>query len=156
MFSLWIDYPSKEEEERIVATTTEDFEAQVQQVYTREQVMAFQHLVRRIPASRHTVNYAVSIARATRPNDPESGAFAQQYVEWGAGPRASQHMILAAKALAVLDAQPTVSAEHIREVAPFVLRHRVLPNYNAAGDGISAAKIIEHILQRTEEPVYSM
>jgi MoxR-like ATPase len=156
MFSLWMDYPSKVEEEQIVHATTETIEPQVQQVFTREQVMAFQHLVRRIPVSRHVVSYAVAIARATRPKDEDASDYARQYVEWGAGPRGSQHMILAAKALAVIDGQPTVSAEHIRNVAPFVLRHRVLPNYNAAGEGIDAGILVRRILDEVNEPMYAM
>jgi MoxR-like ATPase len=156
MFSLWVEYPSKQEEEKIVTATTVDVEAKVERVYTREQMMEFQHLVRRIPVSQHVVSYAVSLARATRPKDEDAAACARQYVEWGAGPRASQHMILAGKALAVLDAQPTVSAEHIRQAAPLVLRHRVLPNYNAAGEGIDAAWIVQRVLDEVPEPMYAM
>ena len=102
------------------------------------------------------MSYAVSIARATRPDDEEAAEVARHYVEWGAGPRASQHMILAAKAMAVLDGQPAVTAEHIRQVAPFVLRHRVLPNYNAAGDDIDSAQIVDRVLEQVGEPMYAV
>ncbi|MCC7424261.1 MAG: MoxR family ATPase [Planctomycetaceae bacterium] len=154
MFSLWMDYPSAEEEEEIVIATTEDRTPMVNSVCTLDQVTAWQHLVRRIPVSRHVVKYAVSLARNTRPDQPDAIQYVRDFVAWGAGPRASQHMILAAKALAVLDGQPTVTAEHIREVAPLVLRHRVLPNYNASGEGITSAAIVKRILDEPLEPIY--
>jgi len=155
MFSLWMGYPSAEEEEEIVLATTEDSTPTIEPVYTLDQVAAFQHLVRRIPVSRHVVRYAVAIARATRPDNPQATAYVRDYVSWGAGPRASQHMILGAKALAVLDGQPTVSAAHVRQVVPLVLRHRVLPNYNASGEGITSADIIQHVLGTVREPAYA-
>jgi MoxR-like ATPase len=154
MFSLWMTYPSAEEEESIVLATTEDKEPAVQPVLSLTDVTAFQHLVRRIPVSRHVVKYAVSLARTTRPDSPEADKYVRDYVAWGAGPRASQHMILGAKALAVLDGRPAVTADHIRQIAPLVLRHRVLPNYNASGEGITSADIVQHILERPSEPVY--
>ena len=154
MFSLWMDYPSADEEEQIVMATTEDFTPQVEAVYSLKQVLAFQHLVRRIPVSRHVVKYAVAIARATRHEDASAGKYVRDYVSWGAGPRASQHMILGAKALAVLDGLPTVSSAHIRQVAPLVLRHRVLPNYNANGEGITSADIVKQVLKEVREPTY--
>jgi len=154
MFSLWVDYPTLEEEERIVAATTARQTAEVRQVYTCEQLMGFQDLVLRLPVSRHIVSYAVAIARSTRPLGGMAGEFTRKYVEWGAGPRASQYMVLAAKALAVLDGQPTPTAGHVRQAAPFVLRHRVLPNYNATGDGITAQQIVEHVLGEIREPDY--
>ena len=152
MFSLWMTYPSALEEEDIVLATTEEHEPQVEAIYSLDQVISFQRLVRRIPVSRHVVKYAVALARATRPE--EADAYAKNYIAWGAGPRASQHMILGGKALAMLDGQPTVSAEHIRQVAPFVLRHRLLPNYTASGEGITSADIVKHIIENVREPVY--
>ena len=154
MFSLWVDYPSVEEEEEIVMATTAPQERAVQEVFSREQMMTFQELVRRIPASRHVVSYAVAIARATRPISGTAGDYVRQYVEWGAGPRASQYMVLAGKALAVLDGQTSVCAEHVRTAAGFVLRHRVLPNYNATGEGITAQQIVEKVLSEIKEPDY--
>ena len=127
-----------EEEEQIVTATTAIQDATVSEVYSRDQMIAFQELARRMPVSRHVVSYAVAIARSTRPGGGTAGDYVKQYVEWGAGPRASQYMVLGGKALAVLDGVPAVSAAHVRQVAPFVLRHRVLPNYNATGEGITA------------------
>jgi MoxR-like ATPase len=155
MFSLWMGYPSREEEEHIVLATTEEIVPVVESVCSLERITAFQQLVRRVPVSRHVVKYAVSLARSSRPDTPDALPYVRQYVSWGAGPRASQHMILGAKALAVLDGEPTVSAKHIRQVAPLVLRHRVLPNYNAAGEGVDAAAIVRHILEKTVEPTYA-
>jgi MoxR-like ATPase len=154
MFSLWMGYPSRSEEEDIVLATTVDSVPEVKQVCSIEQMSAFQHLVRRVPASRHAVGYAVGLARSTRPDNPDSSDYVKKYVSWGAGPRASQHMILGAKALAVLDGKPTVSSEHIREVAELVLRHRVLPNYTASGEGIDSARIIGQVIKDFDEPIY--
>jgi len=155
MFSLWVDYPSVEEEEAIVHATTSPMVVKVQSVFSKEQMMAFQELVRRVPVSKHVVSYAVALARATRPNDVAAGKATQEFVEWGAGPRASQYMILAAKALAVLDGATAVTAGHVREAAVIVLRHRVLPNYNATGEGMTAGTIVEMILKEVKEPSYA-
>ena len=155
MFSLWMEYPSRSDEENIVLATTVDSVPEVKQVCSIEQMVAFQHLVRRVPVSRHAVSYAVGLTRSTRPDDREASDYVKKYVAWGAGPRASQHLILGAKALAVLDGKPTVSTEGIREVAAFVLRHRVLPNYTASGEGIDSARIIRHVIEDFNEPVYT-
>ncbi|QDT94971.1 AAA family ATPase [Gimesia aquarii] len=154
MFSLWMEYPSVEEEENIVLSTTEEHEPTVQSVCSLEDVKSYQQLVRRVPVSRHVVSYAVALARKTRPELPEADQYVRDYISWGAGPRASQHMILGAKALAVLDGEPTVSAQHIRQVAPLVLRHRVMPNYNASGEGIDSDAIVRHVLDQPAEPIY--
>ncbi|QDT47238.1 ATPase RavA [Symmachiella dynata] len=153
MFSLWMDYPDADEEVEIVLATTEDSESEVKAVCTAEEIQAFQHLVRRIPVSRHVVRYAVMLARATRPEGDLTFDFVTDYVSWGAGPRASQHMILAAKALAVVNGEPAVSTEHVRKVAPLVLRHRILPNYSATGEGIDARAIVTRIIEEVSEPV---
>jgi MoxR-like ATPase len=155
MFSLWMDYPSAEEEVEIVLATTEDFSAEVHPVCSLEEMNAYQHLVRRIPVSRHAVSYAVALTRATRPTSDVVLKYVADYVSWGAGPRASQHTILAAKALAVIEGAPAVTAEHIREVAPLVLRHRVLPNYSATGEGIDSLTIVRKIVESIQEPLSS-
>ena len=155
MLSLWMDYPPVEEEERIVRETVTPRPRAIEAVLDRETMLAYQALVRRMPVSDHIVSYAVAIARATRPGSAAAHEMAQQYVEWGAGPRASQHMVLAGKALALMDGTPTVTAGHIREAAPHVLRHRVMPNYHAAGDGIDARIIVERIVEEIHEPSYA-
>ena len=154
MFSLWVEYPSVEEEEAIVHATTSPKEVNVEAVFSKDQMIAFQQLVKRVPVSRHVVSYAVALARATRPSDAGAGTTTREFIEWGAGPRASQYMILAAKALAVLDGQTAVTAAHVREAAIIVLRHRVLPNYNATGEGMSAGQIVGKILKEVKEPGY--
>jgi MoxR-like ATPase len=155
MFSLWMDYPNVEDEERIVMETTAPRPVSLEQVFSQEKMMAYQALVRRVPVSRHVVSYAVALARATRPGTPASSSIATRFVQWGAGPRAGQHMVLAGKALAVLDGAPTVSANHIRQAAPLVLRHRVLPNYQAAGEGLTTAEIVARIIEQISEPQHA-
>ena len=154
MFSLWMDYPAVEDEEQIVMKTTLSELPQVEPIFTKEQLIAFQALVRRLPVSRHVVSYAVAITRATRPNNAAASEFVRTHVEWGAGTRAAQHMVLAGKALAVLRGQPTVAIQQIRELAPFALRHRVIANYQAAGEGIDPPKIIDRVLNEIAEPQY--
>lgn len=154
MFSLWVDYPARDEEEAMVSATTQPRDESVEQIFTKEQLLDFQNLVLRMPASQHVVSYAVSLARATRPDDALADDYVRRYVRWGAGPRAGQFLVLAAKAYAVLDGRPTVSAQDIREAAQGVLSHRVLPNYHAAGEGISAKQIIEHVVKNTPESDY--
>ncbi len=149
MFSLRMDYPSVAEEERIVAA---DPPVDVAPVLHAARALAMQDLVRRMPASDFAVRHAVALTRATRPTDASASDFVRRHVEWGAGPRAAQHLLLAGKALAALEAQPTVSLRHLRQAAPFVLRHRVLPNFTAAGEGLDAAAVVEHVLRHTPEP----
>ncbi len=155
MFSLWIDYPTTDEEEEIVQKTTSPQDVSIKQIFTREEMNAFQQLVLQIPVSQHVVSYAVAIARSSRPQSPTASEYVRRYVEWGAGLRASQYMVLAAKALAAFEGEPTVSAKHVRQAAPLVLRHRVLPNYNATGDGVTAQQITERLLEETKESDYA-
>ncbi len=153
MISLWMDYPSVEEEEEIVHRTTRDDEPTVRPVLGREEMLTFQHLVRRVPATRYVVSYAVALARATRPNRPSAADVTRDYVEWGAGPRAAQYMVLLGKALAVTTGQPAVTAAHIRQAAPWVLRHRVIPNYRATGEGMTSLDIIGNIIESVRAPI---
>jgi MoxR-like ATPase len=155
MFSLWMDYPSAEEELAIALTTSDANLATVQTISSLAQIASWQQLVRRLPVSPHVARYAVLLARATRPSDSEASAYVRQYVTWGAGPRASQYLLLAARSLAVLDGEPAVTAEHVREAAPLVLRHRVLPNYHATGEGVTALQIVEEVVKQQAEPMYA-
>jgi MoxR-like ATPase len=154
MFSINITYPDRADELRIVnETTTSDFPI-VRPVFTKAEVLRFQALLRRVPVSTHVLEYAVDLARASRPNADKQNAFVNEYVEWGAGPRASQYLVLGAKALALLDGRPSPSSDDVREIARPVLEHRVLPNYKAAGEGITPAQIIESLLINVKEPDY--
>ena len=142
MFELRVGYPSREEEERIVAATTGDVEAEVRPVLTAERLSALQHLVRRLPAPPSVVEYAVRLARATRPGDPEAPADVRKYVSWGAGPRASQYLVLGAKARAAMDGRAMPDLEDVRAVALAVLRHRVVVNFQAEAEGVGVERLL--------------
>src|SRR5207302_1188860 len=131
MFELRVGYPSKDEEERIVESTTGDVGASITPVLTAEDVLTLQHLVRRIPVPQPLVRAAVTLVRMTRPPDAEAPPFMKQFVSWGAGPRASQYLILGAKARAALDGRPMPDEDDLRAVAPTVLTHRLVINFAA-------------------------
>jgi MoxR-like ATPase len=145
MFHISVAYPSDEEEQRIVATTTSAYQADVGRVLGRERILDLQKLVRRIPVSDHVVRYAVKLARASRPG-AESASFVRDWVSWGAGPRAAQFLVLGAKARAALHGRPTPSEDDVRAVARPVLRHRIIPNFTAEADGISSLDIVAKLL----------
>ncbi len=145
MFHISVSYPSDEEEQKIVATTTSAYEAEVSRVIGRDRILELQRLVRRVPVSEHVVRYAVKLARASRPG-PESASFVRDWVSWGAGPRAAQFMVLGAKARAALQGRPTPSEDDVRAMARPVLRHRIIPNFTAEADGISSLDIVAKIL----------
>jgi len=154
MFSLHVDYPGSEEEIRIVEETTSSAGAGPDVVATREEVIAIQDLVRSVPVSRRVVTYAVDLVRATRPQGVlTSLPFIKDYVEWGAGPRASQHLILGAKVRALLEGRFAPSCEDIRHVALPVLRHRILPNYHATAEGVRTKDLVDQLLRAVKEPV---
>jgi len=155
MFSLTLDYPTRAQEERIVAETTASEEPVVRPLFVREELVAMQRLVRSVPVSPHVVAYAVSLARASRPSDPEATSLVHRYVEWGAGPRASQNLILGAKARALLSGRTAPSANDVRAVAHQVLNHRIIPNYAGVADGITSDRIVEEILRQVREPEYA-
>jgi MoxR-like ATPase len=147
MFELRVGYPSKSEEEQIVAATTADLSAEVRPVLTAEDVLALQHLVRRIPVTEALVRAAVTLVRMTRPGDAEAPGFMKEYVSWGAGPRASQYMVLGAKARAALDGRPMPDYEDLRAVAPTVLTHRLVINFAAEAAGRTAADLVTDLLK---------
>ena len=155
MFEVLVDYPSEDEELQIVKQTTADFVPQVTSTLTAEEILTLTHLVRRIPVADHLARYAMRLARQTRVSSNQSdGAelpeLVAQYVQWGAGPRASQYLVLAAKARAALNGRYCVAAEDIQAVAPPVLRHRILTNFKAEADGITSDAIVEHLLVHTK------
>ena len=148
MFELRITYPSRDEEIRVADMTSSGPPAEVESVVTAEELLHFQGLVRRIPAPPSVVEYAVNLARATRPADESAPEFVRRMVSWGAGPRASQHTVLAAKARAALHGRPVPNFDDVRDVASDVLRHRVVPGFEAEAEGQNAddivARLIEH------------
>ncbi len=147
MFELRVNYPSQEEEEAIVAATTGDAVADVSSALTSDEVVAMQHLVRRIPVSEALVKAAVTLVRMTRPPEEGSPAFIKEYISWGAGPRASQYLILGAKARAALDGRPMADEDDLRQVAPTVLTHRIVINFAAEAAGRTAQDIIAQLLK---------
>ena len=150
MFHLNINYPSIEEEVSIVNRTTVSNKNDVNKVLSKNSIVSFQDLTLRVPISENVVTYAVKLASSTRPNEENSDSYVKQWVEWGAGPRASQYLALGAKAKALLDGRPTPSIEDIQSIAPDILRHRVLPNFNAEAEGIKVDDIVGHLIKNTE------
>ncbi len=155
MYSLYIDYPTAEEEEAIAESTTTNEVPEAGTVFTKEELLNAQRLVREIPVSPHVVKYAVSLARASRPGSPEAPSMIKKYSQWGAGPRAAQYLLLGGKAFAVMQGKPTPTAADLRQIAPLVLRHRIIPNYAAVADGITAAHLVQDLLHNVREPAYA-
>ncbi len=146
MFNTFVDYPDVEEEFDIVKRTTTDITATVTPTLTGSRILELQKIVRRVPAADHVVRYALKLARLTRPHKGEAPDFIREYVNWGAGPRASQYMVLGAKARAVLNGRFYAGVGDIRTVAFPVLRHRIMTNFNAEAEGIKPDDIIRRLL----------
>lgn len=149
IFNLWIDYPSEEEEKRIVQTTTGDYTAEIQRVLNSQEVVELQGLIRKVPVADHVIDFAVGLVRKTRPTAPDASSYIKEQVSWGAGPRASRYLILAAKARAVLDGRYAASIGDVRSAAVSVLRHRVITSFNAEAEGISAVDVINRLMEET-------
>jgi MoxR-like ATPase len=147
MFNVQVGYPSQEEEERIVSTTTSDYEADLRPALNAAEILKLQKLIRRVPVSDHVVRYAVRLVRATR-GEAQAPEFVKKWVSWGAGPRASQYLILGAKTRAVLDGRYTPGIEDVKAVAPAVLRHRVVTNFTAEAEGVRPDRIIQDLLEQ--------
>jgi len=152
MFNVWVDYPEAHEEEEIVGNTTAGGLAEPQCVLKQEEVLQLQEVVRKVPVSEHVVKYAIRLVRATRPVNEDSPDFIREYVSTGAGPRAGQYLVLAAKARAVLDGRIHVSCKDIREAAGPVLRHRILTNFAADSEGLTSMDIVTKLLDEIGEP----
>jgi MoxR-like ATPase len=149
MFMLWLEYPSREEEVRIVQETTSVSVPDLHPVLTGAEIIAFQELVRRVPVAENVVRYAVHLSTRTRPRDAGAPQFVRDWLRWGAGPRASQYLILGAKTRALLDGRHTPDIDDVRRMAAPVLRHRIVPNFSAEADGVTAIDIIERLLRET-------
>ena len=148
MFLIVLDYPKLEEEVDIASRTTSSYVPELQQVLNGEQIMDLQNLVRRVPISRNVVRYAVRLVTATRPTVASNPDFIKKWVSWGSGPRASQNLLLAGKARAILHGRYNVSCEDIAAIAPHVLRHRILTNFQAQAEGVNSVKIVEMLLKQ--------
>ncbi len=151
MFNVFVDYPSEQEEKDIVKSTTATHQVELQKVLSADDIMTFQKLVRRVPVSDHLVEYAVQLVRATRPKEHSAPEFVRNWVNWGAGPRASQYLILAAKTKAILEGRPTPGPEDVRFAAYPVLRHRIVTSFNAEADGVDTMEVIKRILETVKE-----
>ncbi|NNE47639.1 MAG: MoxR family ATPase [Rhodothermales bacterium] len=151
MFNLWLDYPSFAEEVLIVKSTTTADVAEVRPVMKAEALLSFQKLVRQLPATDNVIEYAVSLVNMTRPGLPGSPDFISEYLSYGAGPRASQYLILGAKARAALDGRLAPTISDVNEVAIPVLRHRIVSNFNADAEGVGPVDIVERLLVHQKE-----
>jgi MoxR-like ATPase len=147
MFKIFVDYPAWDEEKRVIFQTTADEEPQVSPILDRERILALQHVVRRIPASEPVVEYAMRLVRATRVGKPDALDFVRQYVSWGAGPRACQCLILAGKAHAALHGRYHVAMDDVAAVIKPVMRHRLVMNFNADAEGVTADHLVERLLK---------
>jgi MoxR-like ATPase len=154
MFAIKVDYPSLDEEVSILRDTTSGQEAAVARVLDAEAILRFQQLVRLVPVSKHIARYAADLVRATRPGFADSPAFVNQWVRWGAGPRAGQCLLLAAKAHAVLNGRFTVACADVRAYALPVMRHRIFRNFTAVSDGIQTDEIVTRLLDQIKEQEY--
>jgi MoxR-like ATPase len=146
MLNIGIQYPSFDDEVRIVEQTTSVGRPAPRKVIEHTAILRYQDLVRRVPASPFVISYAVSLTQNSRPQNADSPSFVKDYVEWGAGPRASQYLILGAKARTILQGRFAVSVEDIQALAPSVLRHRIIPNFKAQADALSSLDIIGRLL----------
>lgn len=145
MFNIWLDYPTYEEEVEVIKNTTSDQKVDLQHVLSGEEILYFQHLVRRVPVPDNVMEYAVSLVHKTRPNE-QGTDFARQYISWGAGPRASQNLILGAKCHALLKGKYSPDIEDVQAVALSILRHRVVRNYKAEAEGLSIEDVINKLM----------
>ncbi|MCL6493342.1 MAG: MoxR family ATPase [Ignavibacterium sp.] len=151
MFNLWLDYPSYEEEIKVVQTTTSGYNAQLNKVVSAQEILTFQDLIRRVPVADNVIQFAVKVSNMTRPVNGNSPQFIKQWITWGAGPRASQYLILAAKSRAVIQGRFTPNIDDVKAAMLPVLRHRIITNFSAEAEGISSVDVIKKLLEETEK-----
>jgi MoxR-like ATPase len=147
MFNLWLDYPSEVEEIEIVRSTTSDYHPALTKVMDANEICAFQDLVRTVPVADNVISYAVRLVGKTRPKRAGTPDYISKYVSYGAGPRASQYLVLGAKVRAVLDGRYTPSIEDVRALALPVLRHRIITNFNAEAEGLTSVELIDRLVK---------
>lgn len=146
MFNLWLEYPEFEEELEIIKRTTSLYKPELSIIFSKNDILLFQDLVRKVPVADEVINFAVSLVAKTRPMNPESPKVVKDYISWGAGPRASQYLILGAKTNCILEGRYSPNIEDVKKVAHPVLRHRLIPNFNAEADGMGILKIIDSLI----------
>jgi len=146
MLSLWLDYPLFEEEVEIVTTTTSKYDATIEKVLSAKEIIELQELVRSVPVASNVVEYAVKLVNLTRPGNSNAPDYIKHWIRWGAGPRASQYLILGAKARAIIHGRYTPDIEDVKALAIPVLRHRLVTSFNAEAEGISTVQIVEKLV----------
>lgn len=146
MFNITLNYPTYEEEIRIVKATTFDTDVHINKIMSKEDIIAFQHLIRRMPVTDNVISYAVGVVASTRPNSEKASAKTNELLAWGAGPRASQSLILAAKAHAAIRGKYSPDIEDVKAIALPVLRHRIIRNFKAEAEGVGIETIVREIL----------
>ncbi len=151
MFKLFVRYPSYDEEYVIAETTTAVFSTEVSEALTSDEILLLQGIVRRVPVPPHVIHYALRLVRATRVREPGVPDFIDEWVSWGAGPRAAQYLLLGGKARAALDGRTFVTSDDVRAVAHPVLRHRIIVNFNAESEGMTPDKIVDRLIATTPE-----
>ncbi len=152
MLSIQMDYPDRAQEIQIARRSPRMQVPKMEQVATLDEFVQFVDVIDAAPVSDHVLEYVVSMTTATRPRDASADDFVRNYVGWGVGPRGTQHLVTAAKALALVEGRPAPEVRDVREMALPVLRHRIVPNYNALGEGIDAGDIVKHLLDKVREP----
>jgi MoxR-like ATPase len=146
MFSVWLDYPKFEDELTIVKNTTSNLEVELEPIISGKEIRYYQELIRKVPINDNVLKYAVELAAKTRPNTEKAADISNQFLKWGAGPRASQYLVLGAKTHAVLHGKYSPDIEDVKAIAPSILRHRIIKNYKAEAENISVENIIDKIL----------
>lgn len=152
MFNVKVDYPTFEEEERVLESTSRGEKPEVRKVLTAKSIVFLQKQIGQIEVGPMSINYVASLVRATRPKDELAPEFIRELIDWGAGPRAGQYLIAGGRAMAAMDGRPVVSLDDIRKVAIPVLRHRIAPNFQAQAEGYTAESIIERLIKEVPEP----
>jgi MoxR-like ATPase len=147
MFNLWLDYPTYDEEVEIVKATTGSFKPVVSPVISATELLRYQELIRSVPVADNIIEYATKVVHSTRPQNPDSPQFIKDWVRWGAGPRASQFLILAAKTRSVLYGRFTPNKDDVKSVLNPILRHRVITNFSAEAEGISSVEIVKKLIE---------
>ena len=145
MFNLWLDYPSFQEEVKIVHTTTSSYAPKLNKVISAQEIIQFQNLIRKVPVSENVIEFAVKVANKTRPSNDGTGSVGK-WISWGAGPRASQYMVLSAKAKSVINGRFTPNIDDIKLSMIPVLRHRIITNFSAEAEGISSLDVINNLM----------
>lgn len=146
MFNLWLEYPEYNQELEIIKRTTSLYSPELKIIFSKEDIILFQDLVRKVPVADEVINYAVGLVAKTRPLSPDAPKIIKDYISWGAGPRASQYLILGAKTNCILDGRFSPNIDDIKKVVQPVLRHRLITNFNAEADGVSVVSIIQSLL----------